>query len=165
MKNNVNKRIDVLTTNFAKSYDELVEKNISKAGYDKTLIGFVSEKVERDDGTYRWRIQTNGVAYDIKPEMCNIQAVGQRVRLYIPNHSFKDKYAEVIGDGGYNHPAKVVFDDNTNTVTETYNLIDGTVETRSFALNIENEGLSNEEVKAITFPDGSVMALEGFIIG
>lgn len=165
MKNNVNKRIDVLTTNFAKSYDELVEKNISKAGYDKTLIGFVSEKVERDDGTYRWRIQTNGVAYDIKPEMCNIQAVGQRVRLYIPNHSFKDKYAEVIGDGGYNHPAKVVFDDNTNTVTETYNLIDGTVETRSFALNIENEGLSNEEVTAITFPDGSVMALEGFIIG
>ena len=165
MKNNVNKRIDVLTTNFAKSYDELVEKNISKAGYDKTLIGFVSEKVERDDGTYRWRIQTNGVAYDIKPEMCNIQAVGQRVRLYIPNHSFKDKYADVIGDGGYNHPAKVVFDDNTNTVTETYNLIDGTVDTRSFTLNIENEGLSNEEVTAITFPDGSVMALEGFIIG
>lgn len=158
-------KINELSSNIATMSNNISEKNIRKAGYDKTLIGFVSEKVERDDGTYRWRIQTNGVAYDIKPEMCNIQAVGQRVRLYIPNHSFKDKYAEVIGDGGYNHPAKVVFDDNTNTVTETYNLIDGTVETRSFTLNIENEGLSNEEVTAITFPDGSVMALEGFIIG
>lgn len=52
MENNVNKHIDVLTTNFAKSYDDLVEKNISKAGYDKTLIGFVSEKIEREDGSY-----------------------------------------------------------------------------------------------------------------
>ena len=143
--------------------------SINKAGYDKTLIGFVSEKIvpenPKDDNDYKWRIQTNGVAYDIKPSACNITSVGQRVRLYVPNHSLKDKYAEVIDDNTYNHPAKVVFDDNTNTVTETYNLIDGTVATRSFTLNIENEGLSNEEVTAITFPDGSVMALEGFIIG
>lgn len=158
-------KIDTLTSNMARANDNLILKHIQKSDFDKTLIGFVSEKVERNDGKYCWRIQTNGVAYDIKPEMCNIQAVGQRVRLYIPNHSFKDKYAEVIDDGGYNHPAKVVFDDDTNTITETYNLIDGTVETRSFTLNIENEGLSNEEVTAITFPDGSVMTLEGFIIG
>ena len=158
-------KIDELSSNIVTMSNNISEKNIKIAGYDKTLIGFVSEKVERDDGSFKWRIQTNGVAYDIKPEMCNIQAVGQRVRLYIPNHSFKDKYAEVIEDNTYNHPAKVVFDDNTNTVTETYNLLDGTVETRSFTLNIENEGLDNEEVTAITFPDGSVMTLEGFIIG
>lgn len=107
MKNIVNKRIDVLTNNFAKSYDDLVEKNISKAGYDKTLIGFVSEKIERDDGSYRWRIQTDGTAYDIAPEMCNITEVGQRVRLYIPNHSFKDKYAEVIENTSDDIPIEI----------------------------------------------------------
>ena len=96
MENVVNKQIDKLTSQLAKSNNMLAEKNISKAGYDKTLIGFVSEKIEREDGSYRWRIQTNGTAYDVAPEMCNITEVGQRVRLYIPNHSFKDKYAEVI---------------------------------------------------------------------
>lgn len=71
---------------------------IKKSDFDKTYIGFVSEKVERSDGTYRWRIQTNGVAYDIKPEMCNITEVGQKVRLFVPNHKYHDKYAEVISD-------------------------------------------------------------------
>ena len=169
MEDRVKKTIDSFTLKTAQRSNGLSSNNINKADYDKTLIGFVSEKIvpekPKDDNDYKWRIQTNGVAYDIKPSACNITSVGQRVRLYVPNHSLKDKYAEVIDDGGYNHPANVVFDDNTNTVTETYNLIDGTVETRSFTLNIENEGLSNEEVTAITFPDGSVMALEGFIIG
>lgn len=91
-------KIDELSSNIVTMSNNISEKNIRKAGYDKTLIGYVSEKIERDDGTYRWCIQTNGTAYDIKPEMCNIQAVGQRVRLYIPNHSFKDKYAEIIDD-------------------------------------------------------------------
>ena len=77
--------------------------SINKADYDKTLIGFVSEKIvpenPKDDNDYKWRIQTNGVAYDIKPSACNITSVGQRVRLYVPNHSLKDKYAEVIDEG------------------------------------------------------------------
>ena len=76
--------------------------SINKADYDKTLIGFVSEKIvpenPKDGNDYKWRIQTNGVAYDIKPSACNITSVGQRVRLYVPNHSMKDKYAEVIDD-------------------------------------------------------------------
>ena len=143
--------------------------SINKADYDKTLIGFVSEKIvpenPKDDNDYKWRIQTNGVAYDIKPSACNITSVGQRVRLYVPNHSLKDKYAEVIDDGGYNHPTKVVFNDDDNTITETYNLIDDTVETKKYTLTIINEGQSGEEVTAITFPDGSIMTLEGFVIG
>ena len=169
MNEKVKNSLDFVAKNTAKNAENLSSNRISKADYDKTLIGFVSEKIvpknPKDDNDYKWRIQTNGVAYDIKPSACNITSVGQRVRLYVPNHSLKDKYAEVIDEGGYNHPTKVVFDDNTNTVTETYNLIDGTVETRSFTLNIENEGSSNEEVTAITFPDGSVMKLEGFVIG
>ena len=71
---------------------------IKKSDFDKTYIGFVSEKVECSDGSYRWRIQTNGVAYDIKPEMCNITEVGQKVRLFVPNHKYHEKYAEVISD-------------------------------------------------------------------
>ena len=80
--------------------DGLTNSRIKKADYDKTLIGFVSAKIvpenPKDDNDYRWRIQTNGVAYDIAPKMSNITSVGQRVRLYIPKHSYKDKYAEVI---------------------------------------------------------------------
>lgn len=169
MNEKVKNSIDFVAKNTAKNAENLSSTRIKKADYDKTLIGFVSEKIvpenPKDDNDYKWRIQTNGVAYDIKPSACNITAIGQRVRLYVPNHSLKDKYAEVIDDNTYNHPTKIVFDDDTNTVTETYNLIDGTVETRSFTLTIENEGLSNEEVTAITFSDGSVISLEGFVIG
>ena len=169
MKEKVKNSIDFVAKNTAKNAENLSSNRINKADYDKTLIGFVSEKIvpenSKDDNDYRWRIQTNGVAYDIKPSACNITAVGQRVRLYVPNHSLKDKYAEVIDDGGYNHPTKVVFNDDDNTITETYNLIDDTVETKKYTLTIINEGQSGEEVTAITFPDGSIMTLEGFVIG
>lgn len=169
MNEKVKNSIDFVAKNTAKNTENLSSNRINKADYDKTLIGFVSEKIvpenPKDDNDYKWRIQTNGVAYDIKPSACNISSVGQRVRLYVPNHSMKDKYAEVIEDNTYNHPAKVVFDDNANTITESFNLIDGTVETRTFTLTIENEGSANEEVTAITFPDGSIMTLEGFVIG
>ena len=140
--------------------------SINKADYDKTLIGFVSEKIvpenPKDDNDFKWRIQTNGVAYDIKPSSCNITSVGQRVRLYVPNHSMKDKYAEVIDN---NHPSKVVFDTDKDTITETWGLNDDTETTKIYQLTIKNKNTSNEEVTAITFPDGSVMRLEGFVIG
>ena len=169
MNEKVKNSIDFVAKNTAKNAENLSSTRIKKADYDKTLIGFVSEKIvpenPKGDNDYKWRIQTNGVAYDIKPSACNITSVGQRVRLYVPNHSLKDKYAEVIDDGGYNHPTKVVFNDDDNTITETYNLIDDTVETKKYTLTIINEGQSGEEVTAITFPDGSIMALEGFIIG
>ena len=169
MNEKVKNSIDFVAKNTAKNAENLSSTRIKKADYDKTLIGFVSEKIvpekPKDDNDYKWRIQTNGVAYDIKPSACNITSVGQRVRLYVPNHRLKDKYAEVIDEGGYNHPTKVVFNDDDNTITETYNLIDDTVETKKYTLTIINEGQSGEEVTAITFPDGSVMTLEGFVIG
>lgn len=98
--NALKKRIQAATDKVAFHDDDLSSYRINKADYDKTLIGFVSEKIvpekPKDDNDYKWRIQTNGVAYDIKPSACNITSVGQRVRLYVPNHSLKDKYAEVI---------------------------------------------------------------------
>ena len=169
MNEKVKNSIDFVAKNTAKNAENLSSNRINKADYDKTLIGFVSEKIvpenPKDDNDYKWRIQTNGVAYDIKPSACNITSVGQRVRLYVPNHSLKDKYAEVINETEYNHPTKVVFNDDDNTITETYNLIDNTVETKKYTLTIINEGQSGEEVTAITFPDGSIMKLEGFVIG
>lgn len=96
----IDKQVNKLSNNIATTSDNLTSNRIKKADYDKTLIGFVSEKIvpenPKDDNDYKWRIQTNGVAYDIKPSACNISSVGQRVRLYVPNHSLKDKYAEVI---------------------------------------------------------------------
>lgn len=98
----IDKKISKLSDEITMASDNIASNNIRKADYDKTLIGFVSEKIvpekPKDDNDYKWRIQTNGVAYDIKPSACNITAVGQRVRLYVPNHSLKDKYAEVIND-------------------------------------------------------------------
>ena len=98
----IDKKISKLSDEITMASDNIASNNIRKADYDKTLIGFVSEKIvpenPKDDNDYKWRIQTNGVAYDIKPSACNIAAVGQRVRLYVPNHSLKDKYAEVIDD-------------------------------------------------------------------
>lgn len=145
--------------------DDLSQTIIKKSDFDKTLIGFVSEKVEREDGTYRWRIQTNGVAYDIKPEMSNITEIGQRVRLFIPNHRYQDKYAEVIDNYANNHPDKVIFDNVNDTITETWSLNDMTEETREYKLTVINKDSDNEEVTKITFPDGTEMKLEGFIVG
>ena len=166
---NIKKAIDSYAEKASYENYDMANNRIKKADYDKTLIGFVSEKIvpekPKDDNDYKWRIQTNGVAYDIKPSACNITSVGQRVRLYVPNHSLKDKYAEVIDEGGYNHPSKVVYNTTDDTITETYNMIDNTVDTKVYQLTIKNKDSSNEEVTAITFPDGSIMTLEGFVIG
>ena len=167
----IDKKISKLSDEITMASDNIASNNIRKADYDKTLIGFVSEKIvpenPKDDNDYKWRIQTNGVAYDIKPSACNRSSVGQRVRLYVPNHSLKEKYAEVIENS---HPSKVVYDDNKDTITETWGLLedetqDNSQTIRTYKLTIENKDSSNEEVTAITFPDGSIMTLEGFIIG
>lgn len=165
----IDKKISKLSDEITMASDNIASNNIRKADYDKTLIGFVSEKIvpenPKDENDYKWRIQTNGVAYDIKPSACNITSVGQRVRLYVPNHNLREKYAEVIEEGDYNHPTKVVYSDTEDTITETWALADNTETTKMYKLTIKNKNTSNEEVTAITFPDGSVMVLEGFIIG
>ena len=113
----IKKQIKSTIKEMGQANEGLTNTRIKKADYDKTLIGFVSEKIvpenPKDDNDYKWRIQTNGVAYDIKPSACNITSVGQRVRLYVPNHSLKDKYAEVIDN---------IFDDkNLVEVTKVSN--------------------------------------------
>ena len=69
------KILDNFKSNIATGINDNAKAMIKKSDFDKTLIGFVSEKIERDDGSFRWRIQTNGFAYDIKPDMSNITEV------------------------------------------------------------------------------------------
>ena len=85
--------------------EKMSKSNINKADYDRTLIGTVVEKTtkpniiggkEITDGTWLWLIQCADSSYYIENYKANITAVGQRVRLYIPNHDFTEKYAEVI---------------------------------------------------------------------
>ena len=169
MNEKVKNSIDFVAKNTAKNAENLSSNRINKADYDKTLIGFVSEKIvpekPKDDNDYKWRIQTNGVAYDIKPSACNITAVGQRVRLYVPNHSLKDKYAEVIENNqiAKQHPISAVYKENAitkdgkiyDTVTETWEQ-EETQRVYMIELNSEKQPI------AIIFPDKTSMSLEGF---
>lgn len=140
----INKRINVLSDEITMASDKIASNKINKADYDKTLIGFVSAKIvpenPKDDNDYKWRIQTNGVAYDIKPSSCNITSVGQRVRLYVPNHSMKDKYAEVIDENSIVctnlaiNNDKIIFSYNDNTSQEVAITRDSNQRITSFSI-------------------------------
>lgn len=98
MKKDLSNRISALGTNIIQKPNSLSADSLKKAGYDKTLIGFVSDQQTKNDGTVQWEIQTEGAAYMIDAKKSNITTVGQRVRLYLPNHDYRNKYAEVIDD-------------------------------------------------------------------
>lgn len=98
MKKDLSNRISALGTSIIQKPNSLSADSLKKAGYDKTLIGFVSDQQTKDDGTVQWEIQTEGAAYMIGAKKSNITTVGQRVRLYLPNHDYRNKYAEVIDD-------------------------------------------------------------------
>lgn len=154
--------LDNFKQNIATGINDNAKAIVKKSDFDKTLIGFVSDQMTKIDGTVQWEIQTEGAAYMIDANKSNITALGQRVRLFLPNHDYRNKYAEVITDYEFDHPSKVVYDDSNSTITETWLLSDKTEETRVFTLNVTNKGSSAEEVTGITFPDGTVMSLEGF---
>lgn len=146
--------------------NELIHKNnsqINKSNFDKTYIGKVIGSIKDDnEKVVRWQIFANASTFNVLAENCNVVAVGQRVRMFIPSNQRDMVYAEVITDYEFDHPSKVVYDDKKGTVTETWLLSDKTEETRVLTLTIEGKDSPTEEVTAITFPDGSVMSLEGF---
>lgn len=155
---------------YTKSLDTFVNKitnrttsQINKSNFDKTYIGKVIGSIKDDnEKVVRWQIFANASTFNVLAENCNVVAVGQRVRMFIPSNQRDMVYAEVITDYEFDHPSKVVYDDEKGTVTETWLLSDKTEETRVLTLTIEGKDSSSEEVTAITFPDGSVMSLEGF---
>lgn len=155
---------------YTKSLDTFVNKitnrttsQINKSNFDKTYIGKVIGSIKDDnEKVVRWQIFANASTFNVLAENCNVVAVGQRVRMFIPSNQRDMVYAEVITDYEFDHPSKVVYDDEKGTVTETWLLSDKTEETRVLTLTIEGKDSPTEEVTAITFPDGSVMSLEGF---
>ena len=146
--------------------NELIHKNnsqINKSNFDKTYIGKVIGSIKDDnEKVVRWQIFANASTFNVLAENCNVTEIGQRVRMFIPSNQRDMVYAEVITDYEFDHPSKVVYDDEKCTVTETWLLSDKTEETRVLTLTIEGKDSPIEEVTAITFPDGSVMSLEGF---
>lgn len=156
---------------YTKSLDTFVNKitnrttsQINKSDFDKTYIGKVIGSIKKDDNekVVRWQIFANASTFNVLAENCNVTEIGQRVRMFIPSNQRDMVYAEVITDYEFNHPSKAVYDSEKCTVTETWLLSDKTEETRVFTLTVKDKGGSSEEVTAITFPDGSVMSLEGF---
>lgn len=155
---------------YTKSLDTFVNKitnrttsQINKSDFDKTYIGKVIGSIKDDnEKVVRWQIFANASTFNVLAENCNVVAVGQRVRMFIPSNQRDMVYAEVITDYEFDHPSKVVYDSEKCTVTETWLLSDKTEETRVLTLTIEGKDSPTEEVTAITFPDGSVMSLEGF---
>ena len=155
---------------YTKSLDTFVNKitnrttsQINKSNFDKTYIGQVIGAIKDDnEKVVRWQIFANASTFNVLAENCNVTEIGQRVRMFIPSNQRDMVYAEVITDYEFDHPSKVVYDDEKCTVTETWLLSDKTEETRVLTLTIEGKDSPTEEVTAITFPDGSVMSLEGF---
>ena len=60
----------------------------------------VTRKNVSSNGSINWEIQVDGTSYTVNQVYSNITKVGQRVRLFIPNHNYTNKYAEVIEYGG-----------------------------------------------------------------
>ena len=181
LNDNIKKAIDNYTQKASSESRDMANTRIEKADYDRTLIGYVSEKIvsekPKNSQDFKWRIQTNGTAYDIKPSACNITSVGQRVRLYIPSHNYYNKYAEVLTDDANTHPSKVVYKDGTpteitekndkhtltqDTITETWENVDGTSYQTQYTIIVKDKGTIDENVEKMIFPDGSEMGLEGF---
>lgn len=156
----VERSAELLAETLVKKSDALSIKRINSADFDKTLYGIVTGK-EIKDNAIQWIVAADNVEYRVNDIDSNITSTGQQVRLYIPNHDYARKYAEVMY--AENHPAKAVYNSTAQTITEYWNLDDGTQAIRVYQLTVVKSG-DTEEVTKITMPDGTSMDLEGFVV-
>lgn len=157
----VEQSVEDLANTLVLKSDTLSNKRIKSADFDRTLYGIVTDKTIKNNAI-QWTVSADGVNYLVSDNSCNITSVGQQVRLFIPNHNYAQKYAEVIFPA--NHPAKAVYDSSEQTITEYWDLEDGTQLIKVFRLTVVTDG-GVEEVTKITMPDGTSMDLEGFVVG
>lgn len=157
----VEQSVDALANTLVEKSDALSMQRIKAADFDRTLYGIVTEKVV-ENNAIQWIVVADNVEYRVEDIDSNISSVGQQVRLYIPNHNYARKYAEVLYYT--NHPAKAVYNSTDHTITEYWDLDDGTQATRVFTLTVVTSN-NQEEVTKITMPDGTSMDLEGFVVG
>ena len=166
MATDIKPRITQMVDTIVNGGNGHTQKVIAKSEFDKTYTGRVISRYPEDVSKEQtgWLVYANASTYVIPYDRCyNISQVNQDVKVYIPNNDRTKLYAEAIVLN--QHPDKIVFNSDTDTYTNYYNLADKTVREEKYVLTVEHKGEDGEEVTAITFPDGSVMRLEGFVIG
>ena len=154
--------LDILTRNT----DKLITDRIKIAPYDQTFLGTIiaikfNGKTDVTSADYnKYTVRFNTLERDFIINDGKFHVVGEKVYVHIPNNDLNKRYVETIY-GGINtmsHPQKMVYDNDKDTITEywTDDLY------RTFIITVKDKGTETEEVTKLTFPDGSVMDLEGF---
>lgn len=150
----------------------LTKKEVDNAPYDKTYSGIISNVLfepttnikDENFGKYKIRYGT-GTEKIIKLNDGLIHEVGERVKVHVPENDRNRMYIEPIVKRVI--PYKIVYDDDKTSFIEHRKIeTNGKVyEIESeYKLTVENKGTEQEEVKKMTFPDGSVVEFEGWDI-
>lgn len=150
----------------ARLTDNLVKDRINSAPYNQTYIGtiiavkFNGETDVKSADYNKYTVRFNTLERDFIINDGKFHVIGEKVYVHIPNNDLSKRYVETIY-GGINtksHPKKVVYNNDNDTITEywTDDLY------RTFIVTVEDKGTETEKVTKLTFPDGSIMDLEGF---
>lgn len=150
----------------------IAEDRVKTAPYDKTYSGIISDVLfepttdikDENFGKYKIRYGT-GTEKTIKLNDGLVHEVGERVKVHVPENNRNRMYIEPLVKRVI--PYKIVYDDKKTSFIEHRKIeTNGKVyEIESeYKLTVENKGTEQEEVKKMTFPDGSVVEFEGWDI-
>lgn len=158
---------DKVCTLLAQQIDKVVNNRLDKAGFDKTYIGIISE-VCFDENTatnnalyQKYKVFYNNSEQDVYIKDGLIHSVGDKLLVTLPMGKVKDKYVEMLTK---NHPSKIVYNNETDEIIETWTNNLGKYVYRTYSLVIENKGTENELVKTLIYPDGTEMDLSEFTV-
>ena len=155
----------------AQAVDSLIEQRISKAPYDKTYAGIISEVLFEPDtdikdskfGTYKVRYNNAEKTFKLNDGI--VHEIGERVMVYVPENNPNRMFVEPVIKRVM--PYKIVYDNENDTFIEHRKIeTDGKVyEIKSeYTLTVENKGTEQEEVTKMTLPDGTEIEFEGWDI-
>lgn len=163
----IGQSMSIFCSKLAYEVDKINKNRIDKASFDKTYIGMIQEVCFNADTPtnaqeyQRYKILYNGNEAYVYIRDGIIHSVGDRIMVTLPNGKIKDKYVEVLTPNA--HPTKIEYDNDNDKIIETWKNNVGTEVKREYKLTVENKGTDDEQVSQITFPDGTVMDVTGFI--
>lgn len=146
--------------------DKLIEARISKAAYDKTYFGIISELLfdasttPDDKNYYRYKVYYNNTIQEFTLKDGVIHSVGDRVKITIPRGVMKDKIAEVLTPTPY--PSNYEYDDTNDKLIVTYTNYEGSSITNEYEFTITGKGTDNQHYTQVKCPDGHLINLTGF---
>ena len=155
----------------AQAVDSLVEQRISKAPYDKTYAGIISEVLFEPDtdikdskfGTYKVRYNNAEKTFKLNDGI--VHEIGERVMVYVPENNPNRMYVEPVINRVV--PYKIVYDNENDTFIEHRKIKTNNkvyeIESK-YKLTVENKGTEQEEVTKMTLPDGTEIQFEGWDI-